>query len=109
MATANAKKKNEPKNTVQVSFHIDRDLKQAVIVAAESHGRTQSEQFAQSVKDGVVLQELIKKVSDHLTEEISTSTGLTLEYKPNEDTCMWYIISAVEFVIEKEKRESTAV
>ena len=93
------------KNKVQVSFTLDKDLKKAIAEAADRHGRTQSEQFAQSVKDGVTLQELIKKVSDHLTRKMTVTGGLEIEYKPNDDTCLAYIISAVEQVIKQEREE----
>ena len=107
MAAANTRSsgssKNGAKGRVQVSFTVDKELKRAVIEAAERHGRTQSEQFAQSVKDGITLQELIKKVSEHLSETKTVSKDLVLEYKPNEDTCLLYIIKAVERVIEQEQ------
>ena len=87
----------------QVNVWLDREIKEAVVAAADRHGRTQGAQFEQTIKDGVGLQDLIAKISEHLGNAVETSTGVTITYKPNEDDCILYIRSAVELVMKQEK------
>ena len=97
-------KKGSGEGKVMVSFRLDSDIKEKVAVAAQKHERTMSKQFARSLEDGLMLQELIERISDHLTEKIEMN-GKVFVYEPDEKACIDFIIFATELVMEKEERE----
>ena len=99
--------KGKDEDLVMVSFRLPNHVKQEASHFAREHGRTQGKQFAQSHEDGMKLQPVIAKVSEHLTERMEVD-GKTFIYKPDEDTCIEYIISAAELVMEQERRERNA-
>ena len=92
---------------IMVSFRLSKDLKEKVAKAAARHGRNVSQQYAQSLEDGLAIQDSIAAVNEHLTETVELN-GKEFFYKPDERACLDFIISAVQLVIEQENAESAA-
>ena len=81
-----------------VSFRVKIEVKEQIAEAAYRHGRTQAEQMAQSLEDGLLLQNMIGKVSDHLIAKNKESDPFGLlkdDYKPSEADCLMFISNAV--------------
>lgn len=105
--TQDKKKQKNENELVMVSFRLEQSVKDAIVEAAHRHGRTISGQFARSLKDGQELQDLIKQVSDHLSEEI-TLDDKVFTYKPDEKECLDFIKDATQQIINQMNHEKKA-